>query len=147
MCYCNTPCFCHLLFSTFYSSRRKRSSDKIEFTSDMVQILPGYPKKSSDNPSITLVAFYLQLPQGFSDDIVDKDVLKAIVESKAPSIERLVGGNIVSVQPLIATTETTKESDQGSNPQTAVIIGASVGVAILVVVIIALLFRFKRRKR
>ena len=113
----------------------------------MVHILSGYPKKSTDNPSITLLAFYLQLPQGFSADIVDRDVLKAIVESKAPSIERLVGGTIVSVQPLITTTETTVESDEESNPQNAVIVGASVGVVILVAVIIALLLLFKRRKR
>lgn len=135
------------IFLTFHSSRRKRSSDKIEFASDMVNILPGYPKKSTDNSSITLLAFYLQLPQGFSDDIVDKDVLKAIVESKVQSIEGSLGGTIVSIQPLIVTTETTEKGDKESKPQNAVIIGASVGVAILVVVMIALLFRFKRRKR
>ena len=138
--------FFPFIFSTFYSSRRKRSSGKIEFTSDMVHILPGYPKKSTDNPSITLLAFYLQLPQGFSDDIVDKDVLKAIVKSEETSIERSVGGTIVSVQPLIATTETTEESDEESNPQITIIVGASVGVVVLVV-LIALLFRFKRKKR
>lgn len=135
------------IFLTFHSSRRKRSSDKIEFASDMVNILPGYPKKSTDNSSITLLAFYLQLPQGFSDDIVDKDVLKAIVESKVQSIEGSLGGTIVSIQPLIVTTETTEKGDKESKPQNAVIIGASVGVAILVVVMITLLFRFKRRKR
>ena len=67
-----------LYFLYFYSSRRKRSSDEIEFTIDMVHILPGYPKSSTANPSITLLAFYLQLPQGFSNNIVDKDVLKHI---------------------------------------------------------------------
>ena len=140
--------FYFLLFPTFYRSRRKRSSDKIVFTSDMVHILPGYPKMSTDDPLIILLAFYLQLPRGFSDDIVDKDVLKAIVKSEAESIERSVGGTIVSVQPLIATTETgTEEGDKESNPQNAVIIGASVGVVTLVVVIVALLFRFKGRKR
>ena len=140
--------FYFLLFPTFYRSRRKRSSDKIVFTSDMVHILPGYPKMSTDDPLIILLAFYLQLPSGFSDDIVDKDVLKAIVKSEAESIERSVGGTIVSVQPLIATTETgTEEGDKESSPQNAVIIGASVGVVTLVVVIVALLFRFKGRKR
>ena len=115
----------------------------------MVHILPGYPKKSTDNPSITLLAFYLQLPQGLSDDIVNKDVLNTIVESKAPSIERLVGGTIVSVQPLIATTETgTEEGDKESNPHNAVIVGASVVVVVSVVVVIfAVIFRFKKRKR
>ena len=140
--------FFPFIFPTFNSSRRKRSSEKTEFTSDMVHILPGYPKKSTDNPSIALLAFYLQLPQGLSDDIdiVDKDVLKSIVESQKTSIERSVGGTIVSVQPLIATTETTEESDDESNPQITIIVGASVG-AVILVVLIALLFRFKKKKR
>ena len=94
-------------FLPFHSSRRKRSSEV--FTIDMVHILPGYPKESTDNPSITLLAFYLKLPKGFSDDIVNNDVLKAIVESEAKSIEKSVGGTIISVQPLIPTTETTEE--------------------------------------
>ncbi|XP_020621541.1 uncharacterized protein LOC110059180 [Orbicella faveolata] len=120
----------------------------MEFTMDMVHIFPGYPKRSTDNPSITLLAFYLQLPQGFSDNIVKKDVLKAIVESDEPSIGGSVGGTILGVQPLISTTETTEESDKEPKPMNAIVVGASVGGVILVVVIlIALLFRFKRRKR
>jgi len=120
----------------------------MEFTMDMVHIFPGYPKRSTDNPSITLLAFYLQLPQGFSDNIVKKDVLKAIVESDEPSIGGSVGGTILGVQPLISTTETTEESDKEPKPMNAIVVGASVGGVILVVVVlIALLFRFKRRKR
>ena len=115
----------------------------------MVHIFPGYPKESTENPSITLLAFYLQLPQGFSDNIVKKDVLKAIVESDQPSIEESVGGTILSVQPLISTTKTTEETDEEPKSMNAIIIGASVGGVILgVVILIALLFRFKRiRKR
>jgi len=114
----------------------------------MVHIFPGYPKESTDNPSITLLAFYLQLPQGFSDNIINKDVLKAIVESNEQSIGGSVGGTIVSVQPLASTTETTEESDKEPKPVNAIIIGASVGgVMLVVVILIALLFRFKRRKR
>jgi len=112
----------------------------------MVHIFPGYPKESTDNPSITLLAFYLQLPQGFSDKIVQKDVLKAIVESYQPSIGESVGGTILSVQPLIPTTETT-ESDEEPKPMNAIIIGASVGGVIFGVILIALLFRFKKRRR
>lgn len=117
------------------------------FTSDMVHILPGYPKKSTDNPSITLLAFYLQLPQGVSDNIVNKDVLKAIVESDKPSIGGSVGGTISSVQPLISSTEPTKESEEEPKPMNAMIIGASVGCVILVVIIVALVLSFQRRKR
>ena len=140
--------FFPFIFPTFNSSRRKRSPEKTEFTSDMVHILPGYPKKSTDDPSIALLAFYLQLPQGLSDDIdiVDKDVLKSIVESQKTSIERSVGGTIVSVQPLIATTETTEESDEESNPQITIIVGASVS-AVISVVLIALLLHLKKKKR
>lgn len=111
----------------------------------MVHILPGYPKKSTDDPSITLLAFYLQLSRGSSNNIVNKDVLKAIVENDESSIGGSVGGTIINVQPLISTTE--EESDEESNPQNAIIIGTSVGVVILVAVIIALLFSLKRRKR
>lgn len=109
----------------------------------MVNILPGYPKKSTDDPSITLLAFYLQLPR----ELVNKDVLKAIVENDKSSIGGSVGGTIIKVQPLISTPKAVEESDEESNPQNAIVIGTSVGVVILVAVIIALLFSLKRRKR
>ena len=131
----------------FYSFRRKRSSDNLIFTSDMVHILPGYPKNSSDDPRITLVAFYLLLPQGISDDIVHKDLLQAIVESDVSSIEKLIGGTILSVQPLFTNTATTiVESDEELAP-TIVIIGASVCIALLMVIICALVLGRKRFRR
>lgn len=143
--YCSVdPPRCGLTTS---SSRRKRSSDEDTFTGDMVHILPGYPKKSTDDPSITLLAFYLQLSRGLSNNIVNKDVLKVIVENDKSSIGGSVGGTIIKVQPLISTPKAVEESDEESNPQNAIIIGISVGVVILVAVIIALLFSFKRRKR
>ena len=117
------------------------------FTSDMVHILPGYPKKSTDDPSITLLAFYLHLPQGFVGDIVDKDVLKSIVESNEQSIGGSVGGTILRVQPLISTSETTKESDDKPKSKNAIIIGVCVGGVILVFILIAIFLHFKRRKR
>ena len=114
----------------------------------MVHIFPGYPKRSTAIPSITLLAFYLQLPQGFSNNIVDKEVVKAIVESDESNIGKSVNGTITSVQPLISTTETTEESDEEPKPMNAIIIGASVGGVILgIVILIALLYRFKGRKR
>ena len=113
----------------------------------MVHIFPGYPMESTDNPSIALLAFYLQLPQGFTDNIVNKDVLKAIVESGKSSIEELVGGTIVGVQPYISVTETTEDSDSRPKSKKAIFIGASVSVVIMVVILAILLLRFKRKKR
>ena len=130
------------------SSRRKRSSNKVVFTSDMVHILPDYPKESPDVSQIALLAFYIQHPQGLSDSVVKKEVLKAIVESDPSSIGGSVGGTILSVQPLIPTTETTKESsDEESKPLNAIIIGASVGGFVSLVIIFALLLRFTTSNR
>ena len=118
------------------------------FTSDMVHILPTYPKKSPDDPTITLLAFYLQLPQGFFDSVVNKDVLKAIVESDVSSIEGSMGGTILSVQPLTSTNtpEINDESDEGSKP-TGVIIGASLGAVLMLIVIGILVWACKRSNR
>ena len=118
------------------------------FTSDMVHILPTYPKKSPDDPTITLLAFYLQLPQGFSDSVVNKDVLLAIVESDKASIERSMGGAILSVQPLtsIDTPEINDESEEESKP-TGVIIGASLGAVLLLIIIGTVVWACKRSNR
>ena len=113
----------------------------------MVHIFPGYPKESTDDPSITLLAFFLQLPQEFSDNIVNKDVLKAIVESDESSIGGSMGGTITGVRPFKSTTETTEKSHEEPKSKNAIFIGASVGGVILVVVIVILLLRFKKKKR
>ena len=113
----------------------------------MVHILPGYPKESADNPSITLLAFYLQFPRKFSDDIVSKDVLKAVVESNKQSIGGSVGGTISRVQLLISTSETTKESNEKPKSKNAIIIGVCVGGVILIFILVAIFLHFKRRKR
>ncbi len=133
---------------TFCSFRRKRSSNNKVFTSDMVHILPGYPKQSPDDPLITLLAFYLQLPQGFSENFVDKDVLKDIVESDVSSIGGSIGGTISSVQPfpLTDTPTTDDENDEESKP-TSVIIGASVGGALLLVLIGLFVLSYKKSRR
>ena len=142
-------CFNHLhcSFSISYSFRRKRSSDKIIFTREMVHILPGYPKESTDNSSIALLAFNLQFPQEFSDDVVDKYVLKAIVESNVQSIGESVGGTISSVRTLISTAETRERSDDEPRSKNAIIIGICVGGVILLVIVVAIFLHFKRRKR
>lgn len=134
---------------TIYSSRRKRSSNDMVFTSEMVHILPGYPKKSPDDPLITLLAFYSQLPQGFSDNMVNKDVLKAIMESDMSRVEGSIGGTILSVQFLFTNTDTTGESDEESEPALVdyVIVAASVCCGLLLVMICTLALGRKRCNR
>lgn len=117
------------------------------FTSDTVHILPDYPKQSPDDPQIALLAFYIQQPQGFSNAAIKKEVLKAIVESDTSRIEESVGGTILSVQPLISTTETTNESDEEPKSKNAIIIGVSVVFVILIVILVALVLRFNGMKR
>ncbi|XP_078366044.1 MAM and LDL-receptor class A domain-containing protein 1-like [Oculina patagonica] len=131
------------------SSRRKRSSGNTKFTSDMVHILPGYPKKSPDDPAKTLLAFYLQLPQGSSDNVVTKEALKAIVESDKSSIGGSIGGTISSVQSLPEEEdEKEEESDEESiSLRTGIIIAACVGGVLLLVAIVAVVLACKRRKR
>lgn len=131
------------------SSRQKRSSDNRTFSGDEVYILPGYPKQVSKDPPEALLAFFLQFPQGFSDDIVPKEIFKAIIESDVSSIEASLGGTIMSIQPLISTTVatvTTEESDKGSK-STGAIIGACVAVVLLLVIIVVLVLYCKRRNR
>ena len=133
-----------LLFSVLFSSRRKRSSEKGVFSADMVHIVPDYPMQSPDDPLITLLAFYLQLPQELSHNVVTKDVLQAIVKSDMSSIERSIGTTIVSVQHFVSTAEgenEDEENEEGSKPSGSVIIVASVGGVLLVVVIVALALR------
>ena len=117
------------------------------FTSDTVHILPDYPKQLSDDPQIALLAFYIQQPQGYWNAAIKKEVLKAIVESDASSIEGLVGGTILSVQPLISTTETTKESDEEPNSKNTIIIGVSAVFVISILFLVALVLRSNGMER
>ena len=118
------------------------------FTSDLVHILPGYPKQSPSNPQISLLAFYLKLPQGFSNSIVNKDALIDIVKSDMLNIEGSIGGNIISIQPLPLrdTSEVDQKNDKEATP-TGAIIGASVGGAMLLFIISALVFGYMKCKR
>ena len=123
------------------------------FTYDMVHILPGYPKQASNEANIILLAFYLHLPHGFSENsIVTKDVLKDIVMDGSSNIGKSVGGDILSVDPLPSTSEQLEEGngDKGSDEQskpTNVIIGASVGGILVLVIIAAALVGCKKSNR
>ena len=117
------------------------------FTSELVHILPDYPKLSPGDSQIALLAFYIQQPQGFSDSAIKIDVVKAIVESDPSSILGSSGGTILSVESLFSTSETTEESDEEPKSKHTIIIGASVGGAILIGILIGILLRCKGRKR
>ncbi|XP_078342997.1 P-selectin-like [Oculina patagonica] len=134
--------------STSTSSRRKRSSNNLVFSKNMVHILPEYPKQLSKDPLIAQLAFYLKSPQRLSDDTVRKNVLQAIVKSDVSSIGRSMNGTIMSVKALFSTKDPTAKSDEKSKSMTAIIIGACVGGALLlVVVIVAVVCACKRRSR
>ncbi|KAJ7356090.1 hypothetical protein OS493_027017, partial [Desmophyllum pertusum] len=130
------------------SSRRRRSSENMVFSADMVHIVPGYPTQSPEDPPITLLAFYLQLPHGLSDKVVTKDILQAIVKSDMSRIEGSMGSTISSVKPLASTADTKEdeedeenEEDEKESKPTSAIIVASVGGVLLFAVIGAFVLR------
>ena len=109
----------------------------------MVHILPGYPKTSPDDPLITLIAFYLQLPKGFSNATVNKNVLVDIVKSDTPSIEGSLSGTIVTVKSLQSKEHVDDDDSDRDSIPTGAMIGASLGGALFLVVAVALLLRCK----
>ena len=119
----------------------------------MVHILPGYPKQSDDPSEVVLLAFYLSLPQGISESsIVPETVLHKIVMGNKGNIETSIGGEISSVDPLPSGTEQQKdgESDKGNGGKskpTNVVIGASVGGGLLLIIIAAILIGCKKTDR
>jgi len=119
----------------------------------MVHILPGYPTQSPDDPDVALLAFYLSIRQGLlNNTVVNKDVLKDIVNEDISTIGRSMGGTIVSVEPLPSTTEklqdTNEDEENDSNSKaTNVIIGASLGGVLIFVIIVAAFVSCKRSNR
>ena len=125
----------------------------VKFTADMVQILPGYPKQSDDSPGVILLAFYLSLPQGISESsVVPQTVLSKIVMDHKENIQTSIGGEILSADPLPSDTEelnegeVDKENDGQWKPQN-VIIGASFGGVLLLIIIAAALIGRKKAVR
>lgn len=122
------------------------------FTSDMVHILLGYPMQSPDDLLIALLAFYLQMPKGMSDNVIHKDALKAIVKSDMLSIGGSMGSTIVSVGPLPSTTKRpelkgekeNEGSDEFKPKSTKTFIGASVGGVLFLVVVIFLVVGYRK---
>ncbi|XP_067048003.1 MAM and LDL-receptor class A domain-containing protein 1-like isoform X2 [Acropora muricata] len=73
-------------------SRRRRSSDMV-FSPNMVHILPGYPKRSPEDPKVAMIAFYLNLPPEVSQGtVLSKYILTTVIKSNMPSIGRSMNG-------------------------------------------------------
>ena len=112
----------------------------MKFSADVVQIVPGYPKLSPDDRSITLLAFYLQLPGGAGENLVSEDVLKNIVKSDMKSIEGSMGVSIITVQSMQSTQNEVYEEDETDNEgsiSTSVIVGVTLGSLSLLGILIA----------
>lgn len=123
------------------------------FSGNMVHIMPGYPMQSPEDTRIALLAFYLQLPEEFPDNVVSKDVLIDIVNSNMSSIGGSMNGTILSVKSLLTTTpatfngeQTDDETGEKSEPKNATspIIGASVGGVLFLIVIVLIILTFKK---
>ena len=116
----------------------------------MVQILPCYPKQSDDSPGVILLAFYLNLPQGISESsIVPQTVLSKIMMDHKENIQTSIGGEILSADPLpeqLNDGESDKENDGQSKPLN-VIIGASLGGGLLLIIIAAALIGCQKAGR
>ena len=119
----------------------------------MVQILPGYPKRSDDSPGIILLALYLRLTRRiFESSIVPGTVLSKIVMDHKENIQTSIGGEILSSDPLSSDIEqlndrkSDKENDGKLKPP-KVIIGTSVGGGLLLIIIAAILIGCKKAGR
>ena len=116
----------------------------------MVHILPDYPKQSDDSSEVVLLAFYLSLPQGISESsIVPQTVLSKIMMDHKENIQTSIGGEILSADPLseqLKDGESDKENDGQSKPLN-VIIGASLGGGLLLIIIVAALIGCKKAGR
>lgn len=125
----------------------------MKFSTNMVHILQGYPKHSPEDFPVVLLAFYLSLPKALANsNVVKKGVLIDIIKNHMPSIERSLGGTIMSVEPLPFTTENLEDTNEGNNSSneskpTSIIIGTLAGGVLLFVIIAALLLGWKRRNR
>ena len=114
----------------------------------MVHILPGYPKQSSEDPNVTLIAIYLSLPVKLAQStVVGKDVLTNIVKSNMPSIGKSMGSSIVRVEPLNSSLQEFPTNDDKDRESTAMIIGVSVFGGLFFVIICALLVCYLKKNR
>ena len=136
------------LTSRCFRSRRRRSSDMV-FSPNMVHILPGYPKRSPEDPKIAMIALYLRLPPDVSQGtVLSKYILTTVIKSNMPSIGRSMNGSIVSVYPLSSPAGEFQTNDNKSEAnRTGATLGGIVGGCLFLVVIVVLLMVYVKNGR
>lgn len=125
------------------------------FTENQVHVLPGYPKQLSQDPLLASLAFYLQFPPGFSNDVLNKHALVSIVTGSLADISRSFNGNISTVETLFAeptpvtlVTEPTGPTEkESSNTMVYVIVGSMAGGLILIIVVAVIARKCKAPKK
>ncbi|XP_074607745.1 uncharacterized protein LOC141860515 [Acropora palmata] len=129
-------------------SRRWRSSDMV-FAPNMVHILPGYPKRSPEDPKVAMIALYLSLPPDVSQGtVLSKYILTTVIKSNMPSIGRSMDGSIVIAYPLGSPPGKFQTNDNKSEAnRTGATVGGIVGGCLFLVVIVALLMVYVKNRR
>ncbi|XP_067047997.1 tolloid-like protein 2 isoform X2 [Acropora muricata] len=129
-------------------SRRRRSSVMV-FSPNMVHILPGYPKRSPEDPKVAMIALYLSLPPDVSQGtVLSKYILTTLIKRNMPSIGRSINGSIVKVYPLGSPPGEFQNNDNKSDAnRTGATVGGIVGGCLFLVVIVALLMFYVKYRR
>ena len=119
------------------------------FSPNMVHILPGYPKRSPEDPKVAMIAFYLNLPPEVSQDtVLSKYILTTVIKSNMPSIGRSINGSVVMAYPLSSPPGEFQTNDNKSEAnRTGATVGGIVGGCLFLVVIVALLMFYVNNRR
>ena len=119
------------------------------FSPNMVHILPGYPKRSPENPKVAMIALYLSLPSDVPQGtVLSKYILTTVIKSNMPSIGRSINGSIVKVYPLVSPPGEFQNNDNKSEAnRTGATVGGIVGGCLFLVVVVALLMFYVKNRR
>ena len=119
------------------------------FSPSMVHILPGYPKRSPEDPKVAMIAFYLNLPPEVSQGtVLSKYILTTVIKSNMPSIGRSMNGSIVIAYPLGSPPgEFQTNYNKSEANRTGATVGGIVGGCLFLVVVVALLMFYVKNRR
>ena len=119
------------------------------FAPNMVHILPGYPKRSPEDPKVAMIALYLSLPPDVSQGtVLSKYILTTVIKSNMPSIGRSLDDSIVIAYPLGSPPGKFQTNDNKSEAnRTGATVGGIVGGCLFLVVIVALLMVYVKNRR
>ncbi|XP_078363782.1 uncharacterized protein LOC144648000, partial [Oculina patagonica] len=133
-------------------ARQRRPSTFSElYTTDQVQLLPGYPSNASGSLQ---VAFYVQQPLGLfigNFSVLPRDTLGDIVTTHKSVLETAIGANISDIEaffePTMAPTTSKKAGtvEPSSKDWKWIAIGVSIGV-VVIIIIIAIVFWCLKKK-